>query len=440
MSTSYRDAELNNLTAGNFQGCRTRYNIAINFLKGAYDGVESPATNGSSTMPKSKSAWFKQLLEKIRTAAVQDMEDLKKFSQEQGAMEANDLSDWDISFWSERLRESKYDVNEEELLPYFSLPKVMNGLFGIAKTLFEIDIEAADGLAPVWNDDVRFYRVKDSLGAWMGDAVSRSHALAQDGASARLPVAYVVCNQSPPVGDKPSLMTFREVETVFHEFGHALQHMLTKEDESLVSGMRGIEWDAVELPSQFMENWCYHRNTLFSLAKHYETGEALPEEVYLKLLAARTFRAGSLDLRQILYASTDLELHVNYIPGGSETIFDVWKRVSEKTQVIAPLPEDRFLCSFNHIFAGGYEDYAAGYYCYMWGEVLSADAFSAFEDVGLDNEMAVKEIGHKFRDTVLALGGGKPPLEVFVQFRGREPSPDALLRRHGLLTTAAVSI
>ncbi|KAI3841310.1 hypothetical protein MKW98_007791 [Papaver atlanticum] len=406
----------------------------------------------------------KQLLEKIRTAAwnaaVQDMEDLKNFSQEQGAMEANDLTDWDISFWSERLRESKYDINEEELRPYFSLPKVMNGLFGLAKTLFEIDIEAANGLAPVWNDDVRFYRVKDSLGdpvayfyfdpyfrpsekrggAWMGDAVARSRALARDGASARLPVAYVVCNQSPPVGDKPSLMTFREVETVFHEFGHALQHMLTKEDESLVSGMRGIEWDAVELPSQFMENWCYHRNTLFSLAKHYETGEALPEEVYLKLLAARTFRAGSLDLRQILYASTDLELHVNYIPGGSETIFDVWQRVSAKTQVIAPLPEDRFLCSFNHIFAGGYEDYAAGYYCYMWGEVLSADAFSAFEDVGLDNEMAVKEIGHKFRDTVLALGGGKPPLEVFVQFRGREPSPDALLRRHGLLTAAAVSI
>ncbi|KAI3973653.1 hypothetical protein MKW92_021664 [Papaver armeniacum] len=372
----------------------------------------------------------KQLLEKIRTAAwnaaVQDMEDLKKFSQEQGAMEANDLSDWDISFWSERLRESKYDVNEEELLPYFSLPKVMNGLFGIAKTLFEIDIEAADGLAPVWNDDVRFYRVKDSLGnpvayfyfdpyfrpsekrggAWMGDAVSRSHALAQDGASARLPVAYVVCNQSPPVGDKPSLMTFREVETVFHEFGHALQHMLTKEDESLVSGMRGIEWDAVELPSQFMENWCYHRNTLFSLAKHYETGEALPEEVYLKLLAARTFRAGSLDLRQILYASTDLELHVNYIPGGSETIFDVWKRVSEKNS------------SYRTIARGQVPLLRAGYYCYMWGKVLSADAFSAFEDVGLDNEKAVKEIGHKFRDTVLALGGGKPPLEVFVQFRG----------------------
>ncbi|XP_026380510.1 probable cytosolic oligopeptidase A [Papaver somniferum] len=399
-----------------------------------------------------------ELLEKLRTAswdaAVQDMEDLRKFSQEQGAVEASDLSHWDLSFWSERLRESKYDINEEELRPYFSLPKVMDGLFSLAKTLFDIDVEAADGLAPVWNNDVRFYRIKDSLGnpiayfyfdpysrpsekrggAWMDEVVARSRALARNGASARLPVAHMVCNQSPPVGDKPSLMTFREVETVFHEFGHALQHMLTKEDEGLVSGIRGIEWDAVELPSQFMENWCYQRDTLMSLAKHYETGETLPEEVYLKLLAARTFRAGTQSLRQIKFASTDLELHGSYIPGGSESIFDIDRRVSKKTSVIAPLPEDRFLCGFSHIFAGGY---AAGYYSYKWAEVLSADAFSAFEDAGLDNEKAVKETGRKFRETVLALGGGKPPLDVFVQFRGREPSPEALLRHNGLLAATA---
>ncbi|KAI3989819.1 hypothetical protein MKX01_040789, partial [Papaver californicum] len=199
----------------------------------------------------------------------------------------------------------------------------------------------------------------------MGEAVTRSRAFAHDGASVSLPVAYVVCNQSPPVGDKPSLMTFRE-------FGHALQHMLAKEDESLVSGMRGIEWDVVELPSQFMENWCYQ-----SLAKHYETGELLLEEVYLKLLAAKTLRAGSKNLRQILLEGTDLELHVKYIPGGAESIFDIYRRVSEKTQVIQPLPEDRFLCAFNHIFVGGYDGYAAGYY---------TDAFSTFEDAGLDNE------------------------------------------------------
>lgn len=402
----------------------------------------------------------KELLEKLRSAswnaAVQDMDDIKVFSKNQGAQEADDLSHWDISFWSERLRESKFDINEEELRPFFSLPKVMDGLFELAKTLFGIDIEQADGLAPVWNNDVRFYCVKDSSGnpiayfyfdpytrssekrggAWMDEVVGRSRVLSRDGSSARLPVAHMVCNQTPPVGSKPSLMTFREVETVFHEFGHALQHMLTKQDEGLVSGIRGIEWDAVELPSQFMENWCYHRDTLMSIAKHYETGESLPEEVYLKLLAARTFRAGSLSLRQIRFASVDLELHTKYVPGGSESIYDVDRRVSEKTQVIPPLPEDRFLCSFSHIFAGGY---AAGYYSYKWAEVLSADAFSAFEDAGLDDNNAVKETGHRFRETILALGGGKAPEEVFVEFRGREPSPEALLRHNGLLAIPATA-
>ncbi|RZB92980.1 probable cytosolic oligopeptidase A [Glycine soja] len=399
-----------------------------------------------------------ELLEKLRRAswdpAVQDIEDLKEFSKSQGALEAGDLTHWDITFWSERLRESKYDINEEELRPFFSLPKVMDGLFNLAKSLFGIEIEPADGLAPVWNNDVRFFCVKDSSGspiayfyfdpysrpaekrqgAWMDEVFARSRVLSRDGTSARLPVAHMVCNQTPPVGNKPSLMTFREVETVFHEFGHALQHMLTKQDEGLVAGIRGIEWDAVELPSQFMENWCYHRETLMGIAKHFDTGESLPEEVYLKLVAARTFRAGSLSLRQLKFASVDLELHTKYVPGGPESIYDVDRRVSEKTQVIPPLPEDRFLCSFSHIFAGGY---AAGYYSYKWAEVLSADAFSAFEDAGLDNDKAVKETGRKFRETILALGGGKPPLDVFVQFRGREPTPDALLRHNGLLQVAA---
>ncbi|XVF61469.1 hypothetical protein PTKIN_Ptkin08bG0131700 [Pterospermum kingtungense] len=326
-----------------------------------------------------------ELLEKLRSAswsaAFQDVEDLKSYSKSQGASEADNLSHWDISFWSERLRESKYNINEEELRPYFSFPKVMDGLFNLAKTIFGIDIEPADGLAPVWNKDVHFYCVKDSSGspiayfyfdpysrpsekrggAWMDEVVARSRVLSRSGTTARLPVAHMVCNQTPPVGDKPSLMTFREVETVFHEFGHALQHMLTKQDEGLVAGIRGIEWDAVELPSQFMENWCYHRDTLMSIAKHYETGESLPEEVYSKLLAARTFRAGSLSLHQIQFASLDLELHTKYVPDGTESIYDVHHRVSRKTQVIPPLPEDRFLCSFNHIFAGGY---AAGYYSY----------------------------------------------------------------------------
>jgi oligopeptidase A len=399
-----------------------------------------------------------ELLEKLRSASwnagVQDMEDLKEFSKQQGADEALDLSHWDIGFWSERLRESKYEINEEELRPYFSLPKVMEGLFSLAKTLFGIDVEPADGLAPVWNNDVRFYRVNDMSknpvayfyfdpysrpsekrgGAWMDEVFARSRVLSRDGTSARLPVAHMVCNQMPPVGDKPSLMTFREVETVFHEFGHALQHMLTKQDEGLVAGIRGIEWDAVELPSQFMENWCYHRDTLMSIAKHYESGEPLPEEIYKKLLAARTFRAGSQSLRQIKFATVDLQLHSKYVPGGPESIYDIDRKVSRITAVIPPLPEDRFLCGFSHIFAGGY---AAGYYSYKWAEVLSADAFSAFEDAGLNDNKAVRETGHKFRETILALGGGKAPLQVFVEFRGREPSPEALLRHNGLLQVAA---
>ncbi|KAL1209020.1 putative cytosolic oligopeptidase A [Cardamine amara subsp. amara] len=399
-----------------------------------------------------------ELLEKLRVAswdpAVQDIEDLKSFAKNQGAAEADSLTHWDITFWSERLRESKYDINEEELRPYFSLPMVMDALFRLVKTLFGVDVVPADGVAPVWNSDVRFYCVKDSSGnpiayfyfdpysrpsekkggAWMDEVFSRSRVMAQKGSSVRLPVAQMVCNQTPPVGDKPSLMTFREVETVFHEFGHSLQHMLTKEDEGLVAGIRNVEWDAVELPSQFMENWCYHRDTLMSIAKHYQTGETLPENVYRKLLAARTFRAGSLSLRQLKFATVDLELHTKYIPGGTESIYDVDQRVSIKTQVIPPLPEDRYLCSFSHIFAGGY---AAGYYSYKWAEVLSADAFSAFEDAGLDDIKAVKETGQRFRNTILALGGGKAPLQVFVEFRGREPSPEPLLRHNGLLAASA---
>ncbi|KAJ3691415.1 hypothetical protein LUZ61_020579 [Rhynchospora tenuis] len=399
-----------------------------------------------------------ELLEKLRVASwdhhVKDIEEMKAFAKDSGAPEANDIDHWDVNFWSERLREAKYDINEEELRPYFALPKVLDGLFTLANKLFGVSIEAADGLAPVWNPDVRFYCVKDSSGqpiayfyfdpysrpaekrggAWMDEVFARSRVLAPPGAPIRLPIAHMVCNQMPPVGDKPSLMTFREVETVFHEFGHALQHMLTKQDEGLVAGIRGIEWDAVELPSQFMENWCYHKETLLGLAKHYETGEPLPEEIYLKLLAAKTFRAGSLSLRQIRFASVDLELHTTFDPSGDLSIFYVDRKVAERTYILPPFPEDRFLCSFSHIFAGGY---AAGYYSYKWAEVLSADAFSAFEDAGLEDDKAIKETGHRFRETILALGGGKSPLEVFVAFRGHEPSPEPLLRHNGLLPMPA---
>jgi oligopeptidase A len=262
----------------------------------------------------------------------------------------------------------------------------------------------------------------------MDECVGRSALLAPRGQGARLPVAYLVCNGTPPVGDRPSLMTFRDVETLFHEFGHGLQHMLTTVDHGLASGIRNVEWDAVELPSQFMENWCYHRDTLLGMTRHVESGEPLPDELFQKICAARTYRAGSDTLRQLYFAFTDLELHERGVPDG-ETAFDVQRRVAEKTTVLPPLPEDRFLCSFSHIFAGGY---AAGYYSYKWAEVLSADAFAAFEEAGLEDDAAVAETGRRYRDTVLGLGGSRAPMEVFVAFRGREPTPDALLRHAGL--------
>ena len=333
---------------------------------------------------------------------------MKAFAVEQGAEEGADLKNWDTTFWSERLQEAKYNVTQvrppspisplppsdchiltlpwcspeqEELRPYFSFPRVLEGLFSLVQTLFGIKVEAADGQAAVWHSDVRFFKVSESSGealaffyldpysrpeekrggAWMDSAIGRSRVLAPLGSSTRLPVAHMVCNQSPPIGDEPSLMTFREVETLFHEFGHALQHMLTAQEEGLVAGIRGVEWDAVELPSQFMENWCYHRTTLMGIAKHFETGEQLPEHLYQKLVAARTFRAASQMMRQVHFASLDLELHSRFQAGKGESVFDVDRRVGERTAVMAPLPEDRFLCGFSHLFAGGY---AAGYYSY----------------------------------------------------------------------------
>jgi oligopeptidase A len=228
-------------------------------------------------------------------------------------------------------------------------------------------------------------------------------------------------------------MTFDEVHTLFHEFGHGLQHMLTAVERPLAAGIHNVEWDAVELPSQFMENWCYHRETLLGLSRHVDTGEPLPDQLFQKLLAARTFRAGSDMLRQLYFAFLDLELHQHWRPDGGESVFDVQRRVAARTTVLAPLPEDRFLCSFTHIFSGGY---AAGYYSYKWAEVLSADAFSAFEEAGLEDPRAVAATGRRFRDTVLALGGSRHPMEVFKAFRGREPSTAALLRHAGLARAA----
>lgn len=386
---------------------------------------------------------IEKLLDNLRQvsyeAAKQDLEALKTFAG------TDDLKHWDIAYWSEKQRQAKFNFSAEELRPYFPLPRVLEGIFSLAKRIFGVEIIAADGKAPIWHPDVRYFQINDEKGekiayfyldaysrpaekrggAWMDVCIGR----AKTGTEVRLPVAYLICNQTPPVDGNPSLMTFEEVTTLFHEFGHGLQHMLTTVDYSGAAGINNVEWDAVELPSQFMENWCYDRPTLMSMAKHYETGETLPEHYYQKLLLAKNYMSGSAMLRQLHLSLVDLELHHRYQPNGSETPKQVRQRLAATTTIIPPLPEDAFLCSFGHIFAGGY---AAGYYSYKWAEVLSADAFAAFEEVGLDNEEAVKAIGRRFRDTVLAMGGSSHPMSVFKAFRGREPSTEPLLRHSGL--------
>jgi len=390
------------------------------------------------------------MLEELRTAsfpaAERDLDELRALAERAGAGEAADLKPWDVAFWAERLREQRFAYTDEELRPYFPLPRVLDGLFALVGRLFGLTIRAADGETTVWHPDVRFFRIYDEGGAeiaaffldpysrpaekrggaWMDECLGR--------APGRLPVAYLVCNQVPPVGGKPSLMTFDEVHTLFHEFGHGLQHMLTRVERPLAAGIRNVEWDAVELPSQFMENWCYHRETLLGLTGHVETGAPLPDELFRKIAAARTFRAGSDMLRQLYFALTDLALHHGYEPGGGASPFDVQRRIAQKTTTIPPIPEDRFLCGFTHIFGGGY---AAGYYSYKWAEVLSADAFGAFEEAGLDDPAAIQATGRRFRDTVLALGGSRHPMEVFEAFRGRKPTTEALLRHSGLAAQAA---
>jgi oligopeptidase A len=399
-----------------------------------------------------------QLLEELRLAsydaALLEYKALEAFAVSKQALEAGNLSHWDLAYWSERQREEKFAITDEELRPYFSLPRVLDGLFSLIQRIFGVTVTAADGEAPIWHPDVRYFRVSDDQGnpiahfyldpysrpgekrpgAWMDDCLGRGQIRRGDRQEMRLPVAYLVCNQTPPVEDKPSLMTFMEVETLFHEFGHGLQHMLTRVDFAGAAGINNVEWDAVELPSQFMENWCYDRATLFGMAVHYETGEPLPEDYYQKLLAARTYMSGTTMLRQLHFSLVDLELHHRYYLDGPETVQQVRERIAKTTTVLPPLPEDAFLCSFSHIFAGGY---AAGYYSYKWAEVLSADAFAAFEEAGLENESAMVTIGRRFRETVLALGGSLHPMEVFRAFRDRDPSTEALLRHNGLAVTPA---
>jgi oligopeptidase A len=397
-------------------------------------------------------AEVEQLLEELRAAAYpaaeRELDALRAIARRQGAPEAGDLKPWDVAYWAEKLRQESFELNSEALRPWFPLEQVLQGLFGLCQRLFDIRIVSTDpGEAPTWHPDVRYFRVLDGAsgtplaafyldpfsrpgskrgGAWMDECLGRSRTPAGEPV---LPVAYLICNQSPPVGDTPSLMTFEEVETLFHEFGHGLQHMLTTVERPQAAGINNVEWDAVELPSQFMENWCYDRATLMGMARHWQSGEPLPEAEYQKLLVARTFMGASATLRQVHFALVDLRLHSVWSPEGGQSPEQLRRQLARTTTVLEPIPEDASLCAFSHIFAGGY---SAGYYSYKWAEVLSADAFSAFEEVGLDVEDEVVATGRRFRDTVLALGGSRSPAEIFEAFRGRPPSSEALIRHSGL--------
>ena len=351
---------------------------------------------------------------------------------------------WDFPYWSERLKEERFHLSEKELKPYFQLPIVLDGLFDLCQKLFGIEIIAADFKAPVWHLDVNYYIIKDENGKQLGsfylDPYSRdskrSGAWSEtcqnrvwiDG-KLQLPIAYIICNASPPTQNAPALLAFQEVVTLFHEFGHGLQHVLTNIDYSSISGTNGMEWDAVEFASKFMENWCYHKPTLRQITEHYQTGESLPEVLLDKIIASRTFHAGSDMLAQLKYSLCDIALHHDFDPDSPLSPFDIWYEISLSTSHLPCLQEDRFLCSFHHIFGGN--DYAAAYYSYKWAEVLSADAFQVFKEAGMDNWSLLRELGEKFKHTFLELGGSMHPMQVFELFRGRPPSIDALLEQNG---------
>ena len=378
------------------------------------------------------------LVDRTRSHARKDFDELAKFI----AQEAPDteLEVWDLPYWSERLRQSQYQFSQEEVRPYFPLPRVLEGMFDVVRQLFGIVVRPAAATPQVWHPDAMFFEILDDAatvrgqfyldayartnkrgGAWMADCIGRYRK--PDG-SLQTPVALLTCNFSPPVDDKPSLLTHEDVLTLFHEFGHGLHHMLTKVDEPAVAGINGVPWDAVELPSQFLENWCWERAALDLISGHFESGERLPAELLQNLRDARNFQSGLQMVRQLEYSVFDLRLHSDETPG-KQSIQDVLDEVRRDVAVVQPPSFNRFQHSFSHIFAGGY---AAGYYSYKWAEVLSADAFGRFEEQGLFD----RDSGKEFLTEILEQGGVRDPLAMFVAFRGREPSVDTLLRHLGL--------
>lgn len=409
-------------------------------MLGFANHAEMSLADKMANTPDEVMDFLRELAANSRPRAEEEAARLRNFAASELGLD--DLQAWDVPFASERLRQRQFDFSEEDLKPWFSEPAVLSGLFSVAERLYGIRIRRREH-APGWHADARFFDVLDAEGrplagfwldpyararkrggAWMDECAVRWRR--PDGTLQR-PVAHLVCNFERPVGDTPALWTHEEVQTLFHEFGHGLHHMLTKVETLDVSGIRGVPWDAVELPSQFMEHYCWHRESLDLFARHVDTGEPLPESLYKRMTAARTFQSGLQMLRQIEFALFDMRLHAEFDPAGKDSIQAVLDEVRDEVAVLRPPAFNRFQNSFSHIFAGGY---AAGYYAYKWAEVMASDAFAAFEETGIFNTNTAQ----RFRREILAVGGARDFMAAFTAFRGRPPRVEALLRHAGLLT------
>ena len=407
-------------------------------LLGFANAAEESLETKMAASPERVLEFLRDLAGRAKPRAEAELEELRAYAASELAI--HDLQPWDVAYASEKLREQKYSLNEEELKPYFPLPAVIEGLFGVVKSLFGVELHEREGVE-TWHANAHYYDVVDADGhviagayvdlyarsgkrggAWMDVCASRF----RDGDTMQLPVAYLVCNFAPPTGSAPSLLTHDDVVTLFHEFGHGLHHILTEVDYPGVSGISGVEWDAVELPSQFMENFAWTREGLDLFARHYKTGEKLPSELFDRMQAARHFHSGLFLVRQLEFALFDFRLHLEFDPTTGSRLMEILGEVRDEVAVMRAPEWNRFPHAFTHIFSGGY---GAGYYSYLWAEVLSADAFGRFEQEGVFS----REIGEAYRKAILSVGGSRPALESFVEFRGREPSPDALLRSYGLI-------
>ena len=389
--------------------------------------------------PQQVLAFLRDMAKKAKPFAEKDMAELLAFAKDE--LGIADFQPWDAAYVSEKLLQARYAFSEQEVKQYFTEPKVIAGLFKVIESLFTVRVK--EDSAPVWHEDVRFYRIETPAGdlvgqfymdlyaretkrggAWMDEARARKRLAS----GIQKPIAYLNCNFARPVGGKPATFTHDEVITLFHEAGHGLHHLLTRGEELGVSGIHGVEWDAVELPSQFMENYCWEWAVLQDMTAHVDTGEPLPRALYDKMLAAKNFQSGMMTVRQLEFSIFDMRLHCEFDPKSGLTVMDLIREVRDEVAVLIPPEWHRFPNSFSHIFGGGY---AAGYYSYKWAEVLSADAYAAFEEAGNPFDATV---GKRYLDEILSRGGSRPALENFKAFRGREPSVDALLRHSGMIT------